>query len=323
MASKKPYWQSPVQLPEAEEAQPKQSATPPTQTATTADEKPTRIDGIMYPTEPEPTAKAPTATEQPVSKPKEYTYAEIVKQMYPDHTTAPMDDERLARKRKREAVISAVGDGISALANVASATAGATPYTPTNLSAANQARWDTINKEREARRDSYRQAYARALLNDQEARKAAEQAERKARKEAEDEAWERQKFQSELAYKQWLAGMNDQTKRDIAQGHDNTSRANTQYRATHTAKSSGSTKHYPWEDSDGNVHSADTKYGADFWARKNGTYVEPEPTESTSTHIDSKGNVSTSKTQTKRTSGHVGATPKKKKNPLSEISIRE
>ena len=320
MASKQPYWTSPVQLPEADETKPKQTTptTPPTQTATKADEKPTRIDGIKYPTNPEPTADKATPS---VSKPKEYTYAEIIKQMYPDHNTAPMDDERLAKKRKREAIISAVGDGISALANVASATAGATPYTPTNLSAANQARWDTINKEREARRDSYRQAYARALLNDQEARKAAAQAERKAHKEAEDDAWERYKYQSELAYKQWLAGMNDQTKRDIAQGHDNTSRANTQYRSTHTTKSSASRKDYPWEDSNHVTHHATTKAAAEYYARQNGTYVEPEPTESTSTNIDSKGNVSTSKSKTKRTSGHVGATSKK--NPLSGISIRK
>lgn len=330
MASKNPYWQSPVQLPEADEAQP-------TQTATTADEKPAEIKqseqelrdiGKLQPklppivrTDPEPTAKAPT-DKPPVNQSKEYTYADIVKQMYPDHDTAPMDDERLARRRKREAIISAVGDGISALANVASATAGATPYTPSNLSAANRERWNTIAKEREARRDSYRQAYARALLNDQEARKAADKAERKARKEAADDAWERQKFQSELAYKQWLAVMNDQAKRDIAQGHDDTSRANTEYRSTHTKSSGSTTKDYPWEDSNHVTRHANTQAAADYYARKNGTYVEPQPAESTATRIDEKGNVSIYKIKTKRTSGHVGATPKKKYNPLSGISIR-
>lgn len=67
------------------------------------------------------------------------------------------DEAKDAKRRKREGLIAAIGDGISALANLYGTTQGSlNSYDPRNsLSAALRRRWDRIDKEDKERKNSH------------------------------------------------------------------------------------------------------------------------------------------------------------------------
>lgn len=122
------------------------------------------------------TATAPAGTEAqhqtqnttvaPPAQPK-LSYTDLLQKLNPYH--AETDEERKAREKreKREGVFSAIGDGISALANLYYVGQYAPDMTPdATMSARAKARWDKLRAEREANKRAYYEAYMRAMQLD-------------------------------------------------------------------------------------------------------------------------------------------------------------
>ena len=125
-------------------------------------------------------------------EPKKMTYAEMIQQMSP---YKPPTEEELAKERKRrksQAIISAIGDGISAMSNLYFTTQGAPSMFDgrTTLSGTAQKRWDKIDEERKANNEKYISAYIQAKQADD----AAERDERN---------WKRQIERDKLADKRY------------------------------------------------------------------------------------------------------------------------
>lgn len=141
-------------------------------------------------------ATPPTQTAQPAEAPKRRTtYEDIIRQIYPemDAKRQAEEDARIKRKKKRDATIAAVGDALSAMANIAATTRYAHPVdvTTNNMSKKVKARYDEIKADRDKRKEAYRQMIARAQQLD--AQQYENDAERysKAQEKANDDAWKR------------------------------------------------------------------------------------------------------------------------------------
>lgn len=100
-------------------------------------------------------------------KPKPMTYTDMFKIM---NTTRPMTvNERKedVKRRKRQAMFAALGDGISALSNLYFTTQGApSSYSGNTLSAKQQARYDALRKERQTNERQYYNDYLNAVRLD-------------------------------------------------------------------------------------------------------------------------------------------------------------
>jgi len=101
-------------------------------------------------------------------KPKRLSYTEMFQMLNPYEQKTP---EELAKEKKRDRsrrIISAIGDGISALSNLYFTTKGApNAYTGQNtLSAAYQKRRDSLNAQRNAERDKWMAGYLNAVQMD-------------------------------------------------------------------------------------------------------------------------------------------------------------
>jgi len=112
----------------------------------------------------------------------------------------PPTEEELAHERKRrksQAIFSAIGDGISALSNLYFTTQGA-PSTfdgKTTLSSTAQKRWDKIDAERKADREKYVSAYMHAKQADD----AAERDNRNWKRQIERDALADKRYEAEQA----------------------------------------------------------------------------------------------------------------------------
>ncbi|MCU6767843.1 hypothetical protein OCV73_02575 [Barnesiella propionica] len=120
---------------------------------------------------PIPTLKQPAQNLSQV--PERLSYAEIFQRMHPYHSPTPEELEKEKKKKKREAIFSAIGDGISALSNLYFTTQYApNTYDPKNsLSAKSRERWDKLNKEREHNQRQYMEEYLRAVAMDESNKK--------------------------------------------------------------------------------------------------------------------------------------------------------
>lgn len=85
---------------------------------------------------------------------------------YKEPTPEELEKER--KKKKREAIFAAIGDGVSALANLYFTSQGAfNSYDPKNsMSAKWKARWDKVQKDRDDARDKYFGNYLKAAQLD-------------------------------------------------------------------------------------------------------------------------------------------------------------
>lgn len=101
---------------------------------------------------------------------KTMTYEEMFRMSNPYTPPTPEELEKERKKKKREAIFAAIGDGVSALANLYYTSQGAlNSYDPKNsMSAKFQKRWDKIKKEREGKNKEYYQGYMRARMADDE-----------------------------------------------------------------------------------------------------------------------------------------------------------
>lgn len=155
------------------------------------------------------------------SQKKRLTYAEMVDQLYPEQAEArrAAEDARDAKKRRREAVITALGDGLTTIANLGSVIGGANPVSYETMSERSQARWDKIKADKDARRDAYRAARIRAAQADQEREDALAAAERAAKQRDEDNAREDAKWLAQLNYNRERDGLNRESREAIAAGN--------------------------------------------------------------------------------------------------------
>lgn len=81
-------------------------------------------------------------------------YERIAQVTDPNRPLSPQEQEKLARRRKSDAIFAALGDGITALSNVYFASEGANDMSvdpSQSLSAKSKARWDKIKAERDAK----------------------------------------------------------------------------------------------------------------------------------------------------------------------------
>lgn len=84
------------------------------------------------------------------------TYERMARITDPNRPLTPYEQEKLNKQRRREAIFSALGDGLSSLANLYFATKGAKNMLPNEtLSGKNKERWDKIQAERNKKDEQY------------------------------------------------------------------------------------------------------------------------------------------------------------------------
>lgn len=144
--------------------------------------------------------------------PKTMTYADIFDQI---STDKPMTAEELEQARKRESrqkLLSAIGDGLSAISNIYLTSKGSPGVKLPSLSARAQARWDKFEAERKAYDAQYKAGRMRAVAMDQQ----REQSERDWRTRLAIEAGRRQQRATEMEQRERQFG---QTQERLAQQH--------------------------------------------------------------------------------------------------------
>lgn len=175
---------------EAAPAQPQQTAQP---------QQPAQQEvAPAQPTQPtQPTqATPPTQTAKPAEAPKRRTtYEDIIRKIYPemDEKKRKEEEERIKRKKKRDSTIAAIGDALTAMANIAATTRYASPadVTTNNMSKKVKERYDQIKADRDKKKEAYRQMIARAQQLDTQQYENDVERDRKAREKANDDAWKR------------------------------------------------------------------------------------------------------------------------------------
>ena len=118
-----------------------------------------KADAFNQPEKEKPTAMETDLNKIEVSKVEAPTpvldnYERMAQLTDPNRPLSPYEQEQLDKKHKREAIFSALGDGISSLANVYFSTQGAYDMLPDpseSLSAKSKARWDKIKADRDAK----------------------------------------------------------------------------------------------------------------------------------------------------------------------------
>lgn len=173
---------------EAAPAQPQHTAQPAQQPT-----QPTQQEvAPSQPTQPQ----QPAQTAQPAEAPKRRTtYEDIIRKIYPemDEKKRKEEEERIKRKKKRDSTIAAIGDALTAMANIAATTRYASPadVTTNNMSKKVKERYDQIKADRDKNYEAYRQMIARAQQLDAQQYENDLERDRKASEKANDDAWKR------------------------------------------------------------------------------------------------------------------------------------
>lgn len=113
---------------------------------------------------------------------------------------SPEELEKERRRRKREAIFSAIGDGISAMANLYFTSKGApSSYDPrASLSGQARRRWDMIDAERAKRKSEWTEGYMRAKKADEESERDLRNWRRMLSRDAESD----RRYKAEQAFKE-------------------------------------------------------------------------------------------------------------------------
>lgn len=103
-------------------------------------------------------------------KGKHLSYVEMFQKLNPYNPPTDEELEKERKKRKREAIFNAIGDGIQALSNLYFTTQYApNSYNPANsLSAKAKERWDKVDAERKANKEAYYRGLMQAQAADDE-----------------------------------------------------------------------------------------------------------------------------------------------------------
>lgn len=156
--------------------QPPQTATPSTTTTTTASSSSAAIlPKIESPNPPEVKTAGDTGQQTEEKQPEQHeekkrlSYVDMFNALNPQKPET--DEERVKRKKreKSEAILAAVGDGISALSNLyfTSRYAHNAHNRSMSLSAKAKERWGKLKAERDANSKAYADGYARAVAMDE------------------------------------------------------------------------------------------------------------------------------------------------------------
>lgn len=190
--------QQPAQT--AQPQQPQQTAQPAQQQQQwhaplkpTQDTQPTQKE--VAPSQPTQ-AVPPTQTAQPAEAPeRRTTYEDIIRKVFPemDEKKRKEEEEKIKRKKKRDSTIAAIGDALTAMANIAATTRYASPadVTTNNMSKKVKERYDQIKADRDKKKEAYRQMIARAQQLDAQQYENDVVRYSKALEKANDDAWKR------------------------------------------------------------------------------------------------------------------------------------
>lgn len=212
------------------------------------------------------------------------SYEEMYKKLDPFRPLSQEDIEKEKKKRKREMLFSAIGDGISALSNLYFTTKGAPNMFNAEKSASKQteSKWDKLRNEREAQM----QAYIRNMMSARQADDAKAANERNWERQLGIDRYNMQKDAEALAYKKErdMADMENKfqdrkLKREQleeAKRHNNATHALGRERNSiariQANNSSADVNQFTAYDKHGNAHGFKTKEAADVFAKQNGTF---------------------------------------------------
>lgn len=276
-----------------------------------------------------PQSPAPSSASSMVStdvKPR-LSYVQMYEAFNPNKPET--DEERAKREKqeKREAIFSALGDGISALSNLFFTSRYApNAYDPSKgMSAKAKERWDKLRQEREANRKAYQEGYMRAAAMDDanarddrnwqhtlEREKIADHYKESADARAQAKA-DRDAAMAQLRL-DLMQGKIDQQEAAVrikeiellyAEEYWQSRIAKNNYRPI--GSGGGRPGEYPWYDSNGNVHYAHSYEAMKQNAQMHGTLNEQtQQSTSTSTVATGSGNTksTTTTTTTKPAKGH-------------------
>lgn len=268
------------------------------------------------------------------------SYARMYEMMNPDRPETAEQKAAREKKEKREAVMSAIGDGISALSNLFFTTKDApNSYDPSrSMSAVTRARWDRLRAERDANRRIYNEGYLRALSMD----RAESREDRNWRHTIERERIADRRYEDKAKRDAALADLNEQLKRhqitaakykaeqeriaseyaealEKSKVERNRSAANAS-NAKAAAEGRKESKEFSAWDENGNEHRFKTKSAAIEYAKQHGTY-KPEDVETSETSTTSSGRkTKTVKKDTIKPGSGYASRPGKKSNPMGDES---
>ena len=123
------------------------------------------VHPVVAPVAPPVVPVQPTPAAAPRVQPKQVSpssYSDMYKMLNTNPKLDPGDEEREKKREKSRAVISAIGDGVSALSNLYFTTKGAPNMGASNLSERNTARREDMLKRRQAKQDAYNQGLMNA-----------------------------------------------------------------------------------------------------------------------------------------------------------------
>ena len=159
----------------------------------------------------QPTAQSQVAQQQTTAaaKPQPMNYDEIISALnkaYPVET--PAEEKARKRRERSQAIVSAIGDGISALSNLYFTTKGSpNAYNASNaLSPQFAARRDAMRKEREANKKAYWNAYTQLMKQknaDERDYRLQEYREQRLKAEAEKEERLRNRLELDQMKQEW------------------------------------------------------------------------------------------------------------------------
>lgn len=133
--------------------------------------KPFEAPGVAQVKMPTPAVTGAGAQPNSAAQSGPTSYVEMLEKLNPHKVLTPEEREQQMKREKRDKTFAAIGDGISALANLYYTTQGApNSYNPQNtMSGKTRAMWDKINKERDDNYKSYLNFYMQAAKADRDA----------------------------------------------------------------------------------------------------------------------------------------------------------
>lgn len=285
-------------------------------------------------------------------KPKRMSYVDLFHALNPYRPETAEDRAKREKKEKREAIFSALGDGLSAMSNLYFTTQYApNAYNASNgMSARTKDRWDKLRAEREANDRAYYQGYLQAISLDdaqdkddrnwrhmlEREKKADELAEKRdlredakeeraAKKAEQDELMFQLKFAlqqgklTEQGYRNAIAEVKAGTIKDVTEAQINRLNRTGRGGGGSGRKGSGSGSKWAYYGPDGEVLGyVQTRDEAIARTDENEGVYPSLVTETEKTNTDRRGRVSTSKTQSSKKS--KGSSQKQGGNAKSKWS---
>lgn len=282
-------------------------------------EQPLKSPGVRA--EPEQGVKPGETTITPTKPTNEQLFWRFMGSKQPETANQKMDREKRERRRK---YIASIGDSLAAISNLITTTQYAPNQEQKMLSNKEQERQDTLKKEREANDKAFYEGYLKAKKADED--KAKDERDwlyklglqdfKERQAEAKEER-DRQMFDLNLLIKN--------NKISEAEARARKAKIDADYAASlNDAKiisyknrgrsGGGSGATYTWYDEDGNKHTEKSYKEARDNARRAGTWVDDESTE-TKTQSNSRGRVTKTETKTKAKEGY--SRKPEKKQPTS------